>query len=61
MKALHVAEPQISDLKNRLQTAGEVEIAGMAGQRVFSVPDLGGGRLRSSQLRLNRRRIGAVH
>jgi hypothetical protein len=40
MKALHLAEPQISALKNSLETAGEVEIAGMAGQRVFSVPDL---------------------
>jgi len=40
MKALPLAEPQISGLKNSLENGGEVEIAGMTVQRVLSVPEV---------------------
>jgi transcriptional regulator with XRE-family HTH domain len=40
MKALHLAEPQISIIRNSLQQTKEVEIGGTAGQRIFQVPDL---------------------
>jgi transcriptional regulator with XRE-family HTH domain len=40
MKALHVMEPQISNIRNSLQGTAEVEIGGRAGQRIFHVPDL---------------------
>ena len=40
MKALHLAEPQISAIRTSLERAPEVEIGGMAGQRIFHVPDL---------------------
>lgn len=40
MKALHLAEPQISTIRTSLEQTREVEIAGMAGQRIFNVPDL---------------------
>jgi DNA-binding XRE family transcriptional regulator len=40
MKALHVADPQISYIKKSLENADETEIGGIAGQRVFSAPDL---------------------
>lgn len=40
MKALHLAEPQISTVRNSLQQTKEVEISGRAGQRIFQIPDL---------------------
>jgi transcriptional regulator with XRE-family HTH domain len=40
MKALHLAEPQISSIRTSLEKADEVEIGGTAGQRIFHVPDL---------------------
>ncbi len=40
MKALHLAEPQISTIRNSLQQTQEVEIGGRAGQRIFQIPDL---------------------
>lgn len=40
MKALHLAEPQISSIRNSLRPTSEVEIGGRAGQRIFHVPDL---------------------
>jgi len=40
MKALHLAEPQISAIKKNLENSGETEIGGIAGQRVFNVSDL---------------------
>jgi transcriptional regulator with XRE-family HTH domain len=40
MKALHLAEPQISTIRINLERTREVEIGGMAGQRIFHVPDL---------------------
>jgi hypothetical protein len=40
MKALHLAEPQISTIRNSLQQSQEVEIGGRAGQRIFQIPDL---------------------
>jgi hypothetical protein len=40
MKALHLAEPQISTIRNNLQQTQEVEIGGRAGQRIFQIPDL---------------------
>jgi hypothetical protein len=40
MKALHLAEPQISTIRTSLERTREVEIGGMAGQRIFNVPDL---------------------
>ena len=40
MKALHLAEPQISSIRNSLERMREVEIGGIAGQRIFNVPDL---------------------
>jgi hypothetical protein len=40
MKALHLAEPQISTIRISLEQTREVEIGGMAGQRIFNVPDL---------------------
>jgi transcriptional regulator with XRE-family HTH domain len=40
MKALHLAEPQISTIRISLEQTREVEIRGMAGQRIFNVPDL---------------------
>jgi DNA-binding XRE family transcriptional regulator len=42
MKALHLAEPQISAIRTNLERTPEVEveIGGMAGQRIFHVPDL---------------------
>ena len=35
MKALHLAEPQISTIRNSLQQSQEVEIGGRAGQRIL--------------------------
>ena len=40
MKALHLAEPQISSIRTSLEATDEVEIGGLAGQRIFHVPDL---------------------
>jgi DNA-binding XRE family transcriptional regulator len=41
MKALHLAESQISAIRKNLEDGGiETEIGGIAGQRVFSLPDL---------------------
>ncbi len=40
MEALHLAEPQISAIRKNLESSGETEIGGIAGQRVFSLPDL---------------------
>ena len=40
MKALHLAEPQISTIRKSLQQTQEVEIGGRAGQRIFQIPDL---------------------
>jgi transcriptional regulator with XRE-family HTH domain len=40
MKALHLPESQISSLKKSLEKSGEVEIGGVAGQRIFKFPDL---------------------
>jgi predicted XRE-type DNA-binding protein len=42
MKALHLAEPQISSIRKSLENGGEVEIGGrMTGaQRIFKFPDL---------------------
>jgi hypothetical protein len=40
MKALHLAEPQISMIRNNLQGTEEVAISGRAGHRIFQVPDL---------------------
>ncbi len=40
MKALHLAEPQISTIRTSLQQTQEVEIGGRAGQRIFQIPDL---------------------
>jgi hypothetical protein len=40
MKALHLAEPQISTIRNNLQQTQEVEIGGRAGERIFQIPDL---------------------
>lgn len=40
MKALRVAEAQISALQKTLETGGRTEIGGIAGQRVFGVADL---------------------
>lgn len=39
MKALHLAEPQISTIRNKLQPTQEVEIGGRAGQRIFQISD----------------------
>ncbi|MFZ0802652.1 MAG: XRE family transcriptional regulator [Terriglobales bacterium] len=40
MKALHLAEPQISSVLKNLEDQGETEIGGRAGQRIFKFPDL---------------------
>jgi len=40
MKALHLAEPQISSVLKNLEAQGETEIGGRAGQRIFKFPDL---------------------
>jgi hypothetical protein len=40
LKALHLAEPQISAIRTNLERMREVEIDGMAGQRIFHLPDL---------------------
>jgi transcriptional regulator with XRE-family HTH domain len=40
MKALHLAEPQITAIRDNLQQKHEVEIGGRAGQRIFNTPDL---------------------
>jgi hypothetical protein len=40
MKALNLPEPQISAIRKNLEDAGETEVGGIAGQRVFSAPDL---------------------
>lgn len=40
MKALHLAESQISAIRKNVEEAGKSEIGGVAGLRVFSVPDL---------------------
>jgi hypothetical protein len=40
MKALHLAEPQISMIRNSLEHTKEAEIGGRSGQRIFQVPDL---------------------
>jgi DNA-binding XRE family transcriptional regulator len=40
MKALHLADPQISAIRKSLENPGQTEIGGIAGQRVFSAPEL---------------------
>lgn len=40
MKALHVAELQISAIRRSLEEGGETEIGGVAAQRVFNAPEL---------------------
>lgn len=41
MKALHLAEPQISSIRKNIEEAGKTDIGGIAGhQKVFSAPDL---------------------
>jgi transcriptional regulator with XRE-family HTH domain len=40
MKALHLAEPQITIIRDNLQHRHEVEIGGRAGHRIFLMPDL---------------------
>jgi len=40
LRALHIAEPQISAIRNSVEKVGETEIGGIAGQRIFSAPDL---------------------
>ena len=40
LRGLHIAEPQISAIRNDVEKAGETEIGGIAGQRIFSAPDL---------------------
>src|SRR5260370_28961067 len=40
LKALHVAEPQISAVRKSLKEGSMTEIGGRFAQRVFSVPDL---------------------
>jgi predicted XRE-type DNA-binding protein len=40
MKALHLADPQISAIRKSLETADKTEIGGIAGQRVFNAPTL---------------------
>jgi len=40
MKALHLGDSQISAIRKNLESADETEIGGIAGQRVFSLPDL---------------------
>ncbi len=40
MKALHLAEPQISAIRKDVENSGKTEIGGIAGQRVFNAPDL---------------------
>ncbi len=40
MKALHLAESQISAIRKNVEEAGTTEIGGVAGQKVFSAPDL---------------------
>ncbi len=40
MKALHLAEAQISAIRNNLEREHETEIGGVAGQRIFNAPDL---------------------
>jgi len=40
MKALHLAEAQISAIRNNLEREHETEIGGLARQRIFNAPDL---------------------
>jgi hypothetical protein len=40
MKALHLAESEISTIHNTLQKAQEVVTGGRAGQKIFQIPDL---------------------
>jgi transcriptional regulator with XRE-family HTH domain len=40
MKALHLAEPQITTIRDNLQQRHEVEIGGRAGNRIFHILDL---------------------
>jgi len=40
MKALHLADHQISAIRKNLESADKAEVGGIAGQRVFSAPDL---------------------
>ena len=40
MKALHLAEPQITIIRDNLQQRHEVEIGGRSGHRIFHIPDL---------------------
>jgi transcriptional regulator with XRE-family HTH domain len=40
LRALHLAEPQISGIRESLENGGETEIGGRFARRVFSVPDL---------------------
>ncbi|HVM93221.1 MAG TPA: XRE family transcriptional regulator [Terriglobales bacterium] len=40
MKALHLPDPQIAAIRKTLERAEKTEVGGIAGQRVFSAPDL---------------------
>lgn len=40
MRALHLPEPQITSIRARLERTHEMEVSGLAGQRIFHVPDL---------------------
>ncbi|HXM41507.1 MAG TPA: XRE family transcriptional regulator [Bryobacteraceae bacterium] len=40
MKALNLAEPQVSGIRKTLENGGEVEIGGRVAQRIFDVPQL---------------------
>jgi DNA-binding XRE family transcriptional regulator len=40
LKALHIADPQISAVRKNLEQGTSIEICGRFSQRVFSVPDL---------------------
>ena len=42
LRALHLAEPQISDVRKNLENVGQTEIGGRSrfADRVFNVPDL---------------------
>jgi transcriptional regulator with XRE-family HTH domain len=40
MKALHLDEPHISNIRRTLENGGEVEIGGRRAQRLFGVPQL---------------------
>lgn len=40
LRALHLAEPQISGIRKSLENGGETEIGGRSTSRIFNVPDL---------------------